>query len=444
MTFCAALLARRVIGRPGGLASGILLALPLIVPLLAAVAFETAALPEVGILEPAGRALTKGSGLLHLLLVADPDSGVVMPYALNGTAGSWLVGVGVAVSSFMLIRRLVGAVMVKMLANRCRPLPATVEARLSPTVARLAAASGLKRAPGLLYLPDGVPGAFAVGARRGRILLSEQLLSVLDPAELEATLAHEIAHLEARDTHLLFSAGLLRDLVAWNPIAHLSYRRLVTDREFEADRRAAQITGEPLAVASSLLKVCETVRGARFRHRALVGFWKPGSRISRRVSRLLALADGTSVAARPDHLPYLAAAALLVILGLQAGSRIAGGDSRAWAIAWGTPTGSVSDAHDFRQAYRDSKAQLAQGPAKKGSDDFRPARYGDLARAGALRAKDVGRWLEGMSAWTESQSEARVRLRWESRQDWRAFPMFSELSGPFDMFDIYTIERQPL
>ena len=437
VTYLAAFLFRKLIGRPGGLASGLFLALPLVLPLLAALVYAGSALPEIGVLQPAGRALRERSGeLLHLLLLSDSSSGVVTPYALSGTAGSWLLGFGVAVSSFMLLRRLIGTIAVRRLIARCTPLPELLRGRVALTVARLAKDAGLKEPPEVLMLPDGAPGAFASGTRRHRILISPELLTNLDASELEATLAHEIAHLEARDCQVMFGAGVLRDLVAWNPVAHLSYHRLMTDRELEADRRAASMTGKPLAVASSLLKVCEMVRGSKLRHRALLTFMRPGSRINRRVTNLLALADGRVAESSPGYMPYAFAAVLLAVIGLQAGARIASEDASALAITWGNPA-PTQESGDFRDLYR----RLKQPPAAKGMDSVKPRYYSALANRSIVRDGDVDNWIRAMSRWASTQSGALVRLRWESRQDWRAIPLFSETVGPFD---VYTIQRQPL
>ena len=436
VTYLAALLLRKLIGKPGGLASGLFLALPLVLPLLAALVYAGSALPEIGVLKPAGRAVRERSGeLLHLLLLADSNSGVVTPYALSGSAGSWILGFGIAVSSFMLVRRVIGAIAVRRLLSRCRPLPEIVRGRVALTVRRLSDEAGLKNVPEVLMLPPGAPGAFASGTRRQRILIAHELLTKLDASELEATLAHEVAHLEAKDCQVMVGAGFLRDLVAWNPVAHLAYHHLMTDRELEADRRAASLTGKPLAVASSLVKVCELIRDSRLRHRALVAFIRPGGRIQRRVTNLLALADGRSVEAPPHYMPYAFAAVLLAVIGLQAGARIASEDSSALAIMWGAP--APEDTGSSRDLYRRLKAL----PATKGMDTVKPRYYSALANRSVVRDGDVDNWIKAMTRWASAQDRALVRLRWESRQDWRAVPLFSETVGPFD---IYTINRQPL
>ena len=435
VTLITALILRRLIGRPGGLASGAFLALPLVLPLFAAVAYAGTALPEIAVLQPAGRALRDGSGdLFHLLLLSDSREHLVVPYALHGSAGSWLLVVGLAVSSFMLLRRAMGTVITRRLRSRSEPLPEAIKARVALSVERLSLAAGLKKVPEVKLLPRGVAGAFAVSGRRSLILMSRDLVTSLDAAEFDAILAHEIAHLQAHDCQVLVAAGLLRDVVAWNPIAHLSYRKLVLDREFEADRRAAALTGQPLAVASSLLKVCEMVKSSTIRHRAVVTFLKPRAAIRRRVDHLLAIADGRSLPVGTGNMPYVAAAVLVAVLGLQVGARIASQDSHALAILWGAPA-SRAETVDFRAMYRESKEPKAQ----RGRDTLKPRVYPALANGAALRDRDVDDWLRAMNRWTHKETPL-LREAWESRQDWRAMPLFSEIAGPFDF---YTIEKQP-
>jgi hypothetical protein len=86
VTLPLALLLRRLIARPGGFASGLLVSLPLIMPLVAAVAYGRGAFPEVAVLKPIGPALIEQSrDLGSFLLVWDRDSGVYLPYAVLGS-----------------------------------------------------------------------------------------------------------------------------------------------------------------------------------------------------------------------------------------------------------------------------------------------------------------------------------------------------------------------
>lgn len=330
----------RLIGRPGGLASGLLLTLPLALPLVAAFAFQHAVLPEIGVLEPAAPDLVSPSGdLLHLLLVGDGGGQVFTPYALTGSAGPYLLLFAVSASSLMLLRRFAGRILIARLVRRCVEPDPDVHASVLAQIRTLASKAGLRRAPELLLLPPGILGAFATGGRRARILLSEALIADLEPDELNAVMAHEIAHVKARDVQVVAIAGALRDLMAWNPFAHLAYRGLTNNREFEADRRAADLVGSPLSVASGLLRLCELARVSGLRKQPALAFLRPGRRVKKRVSALLALADGRSTADAPRSLPFVAAAFLAIVLGLQVGAQMAA-NSGGLAIMWGGPAGS--------------------------------------------------------------------------------------------------------
>ena len=439
VTLPVALALRRLIARPGSAGAGVLLALPLLLPLVAALAYEHAVLPEVAVLKPVGTALVERPGrLLHVLLVSNGASNRVTPYAFSGSAGPWLLLIGLAASSVMLLRRFVGSVLVHRLLQRCRPLGASDrEVQVRRWTSELAACASIRRSPEVRILPPGVHGAFVVGARRATVLLSEELLERLDERELEAVLAHEIAHLEARDVSIVFGAGLLRDMVAWNPVAHLAFRRLLTDRELEADRRAAAMTGRPLDLASGLVKMCELVRGGRRSPlRAGVAFLRPARQVSRRVARLLALADGSvgpTTAGTAGRMPYVVAACLVVVLGLQAGARLSE-DSSALAIVVGTThplEGLWAPKHDRAKALRGSAAADASRKAADRAAVPRAVRYPELLD-GVVKEKDLPKWMSALTKLSARLNVSPTTLRWQAR----AVPIFDRPAavGPITIF----------
>src|SRR5918992_1482738 len=104
-----------------GAAPTILALLPLALPPVAALVHQRALLPEIAVLQPAKQALASGSrDLLHLLYLSDGQGGGTF-YALIGSAGPWFLFIGLAVSSFMLLRRAVGIWLLHRLITRCRP-----------------------------------------------------------------------------------------------------------------------------------------------------------------------------------------------------------------------------------------------------------------------------------------------------------------------------------
>jgi heat shock protein HtpX len=152
-------------------------------------------------------------------------------------------------------------------------LPAEAPA-LAAAVNSLSGRAGVIR-PKLYLIPDGYPRALSAGrgARGGAALaVSTGLLATATPAELEGIVAHEIAHLRNRDVLVqsvaaivaaaviessrvggYFQRGLLFVL---GPIA-ASFVHLVLsrNREYEADRYAAELCNSPHGLADGLLRL---------------------------------------------------------------------------------------------------------------------------------------------------------------------------------------------
>jgi Zn-dependent protease with chaperone function len=334
VTVPCVLLLRKIINRPGGFTSALLLLLPLALPLIAAAVFQQGVLPEITVLRPITSAMGT-SEPLRFLWMSDGRENFAVPYALIGSTGPWLLLIGLSASSFMLLRRFVGWVSLRSLLGRCSEVDSVHDRELYDLVEVLSTDVGLKVPPALYFMPRDTSGAFAMSGRRSKILISVDLVEQLEFDELQGILAHELAHIAAHDIQVVLAAGLMRDVVAWNPLAHIAYRRLTTDREFEADRRAAALTGKPLALASSIVKVCELMRGRGAVARAGMAFARPKGKVSRRVSNLLALADGRMQVAPSSVIPFVAAACLAAVLGLQVAARLAQAESNAFAIVWG-------------------------------------------------------------------------------------------------------------
>lgn len=447
VTLVAAWLLRRLIRRPGGVASGLLLASPLVLPLIAALVYEQAVLPEIRVMSPASEALfQRSSELMHFLLLSD-GQGTTIPYELSGSVGPWLLLFGIAFSSFMLIRRVVGIALLHRLVRRCRPPEDKLHEELVERVRALMGETSLSFAPELLLLPPGVPGAFATGVRRPQILLSEELLEILDDDELDALLAHEIAHIEARDLLVVSTSGFLRDLVAWNPVAHLSLRKLALDRELEADRRAAAMTRRPLAVASGLLKMCELARCCprmKARPALAFAFFRTTAPLKRRVSSLLALADGVELPRASERMPYVMAALLVAVLGLQAGAHITRANQSALAIVVGESNARPwTPPHSLRSDEGRPQARPRTSPLERPTDLSRPLRSQAFLEAAVLE-KDLGRWL----LWMKKQAASRLgvraaTLRWQARDAWQAIPTSLQIGMGLPVV-IYRLEMTDL
>lgn len=148
--------------------------------------------------------------------------------------------------------------------------------------------------PKVAIAPQAQPNAFATGRspRHGVVCVTEGLLETLRPAELEGVIAHELAHIKQRDTLLMTVAAtaagavsnlanlamfsslfggrseneegggagqLLAVLVA--PLAATLIQLAISrQREYRADALAAEISGQPLALATALAKLEQGAR----------------------------------------------------------------------------------------------------------------------------------------------------------------------------------------
>lgn len=85
--------------------------------------------------------------------------------------------------------------------------------RVHDSVERLSIDMGIEK-PRLMIADMGVPNAFAVGRKgAGVVVVSSELLSVLDHEELEGVLAHELAHIRNRDVVMMVLGQSIASMV---------------------------------------------------------------------------------------------------------------------------------------------------------------------------------------------------------------------------------------
>jgi Zn-dependent protease with chaperone function len=172
---------------------------------------------------------------------------------------------------------------------RLRQLPARrpVHGDAQAALTRLSHAAGLRKAVRLTASERlGVPVAF--GLLRPEICVPERALIELDPAQRDAMLAHELAHLVRRDPLRLLLARILEGVFFFQPLNRLARRRLFEEVEFRCDALAVRWTGHGLSLASCLAQVAEWLRARpAFAGPTTTAMAKSSSALVRRIERLL-------------------------------------------------------------------------------------------------------------------------------------------------------------
>lgn len=148
--------------------------------------------------------------------------------------------------------------------------------------------------PRIYLIPDATPNAFATGRnpQHAAVAVTQGILELLSPQELEGVLAHELGHVRNRDILTSSIAATLAAALTW--LAHMAQWALMfgglggdreedegalgliggilfmllaplaamliqlaisRSREYQADATGARICGNPLALASALKKL---------------------------------------------------------------------------------------------------------------------------------------------------------------------------------------------
>jgi Zn-dependent protease with chaperone function len=138
--------------------------------------------------------------------------------------------------------------------------------------------------------------------RRDVILMSRRLRELLDPAEFDAVVAHELAHIRGLDSRYLTFLRTFAQLMRWDPLLAYLARSLTTREEYRADLEAARMTRQPLALARALFKAMSVPEPRPVR--PFRTFLRPMGRHGRReaygrILRLVALAESGAFEGEP-------------------------------------------------------------------------------------------------------------------------------------------------
>ena len=175
--------------------------------------------------------------------------------------------------------------------------------------ARIAQALGLRLAPVLAWC-DEVAVPTVIGVLRPTILLPLSLTSGLAPEQVEAVLAHELAHLRRWDHLVNVLQRVLESLLFFHPAVWWVSAKIRLEREHACDDLAVSLGTPRLAYAASLLRVAELSRLATApAPAAMVSLLatdpepnrKP-SKLRQRIARLLGETSEPQVRLRPASL----------------------------------------------------------------------------------------------------------------------------------------------
>ncbi|WEJ98373.1 MAG: M56 family metallopeptidase [Candidatus Sphingomonas phytovorans] len=155
---------------------------------------------------------------------------------------AWLAGVLLlsvrGIGGWIVLQRLVHA------ADLAVPAP------LTEMIDRLCACMTLR--PVVLRLSLQASGPFVMGLFRSVVVLPVSALAALSPDQLEAVLAHELAHVRRADYFWNLLQTLVEALFFFHPAVWWISRRLREEREHCCDDLALAACGDPLAFATAL------------------------------------------------------------------------------------------------------------------------------------------------------------------------------------------------
>ncbi len=267
------------------------------------------------------RSLITVAGFALLLLVLAGLVGLVLDISI----GVFALVIAVAYGLFALVRS-------RSLVSRLTHAQEVDQERIRPVrrlVENASIAAGLPVTPEVRIVDDPAPNAYAAGLRpeTSYVGVTTGLLATMPQRELEAVLAHEVAHIRNRDTYLMTVATVFAGVIAL--IADIGFRTIAYGggrsrgggalvailaivgfilapyaalllrlslsrrREYLADAGAAEIMNDPEAMALALRRLQADSTTVRYAEASTAHLWveSPTDRVDSERRGVLALSS---------------------------------------------------------------------------------------------------------------------------------------------------------
>ncbi|MFI4860046.1 MAG: M56 family metallopeptidase, partial [Phycisphaerales bacterium JB063] len=173
-------------------------------------------------------------------------------------AASWVVpiyGLGLLLAGARLILAYRGGQRLRRLAVRAEVHAPTLVARFREQARRL----GIASIPEFAVLPKDLPGRYAyvgpvvIGVLKPVVMLPAAAITQMTPAQVEAVLAHELAHIKRYDPWLMLFQRAAETLLFFHPMVWLISRLASVEREHACDDLAINAGAQPGHYAEALL-----------------------------------------------------------------------------------------------------------------------------------------------------------------------------------------------